>query len=330
MNLFKHFGFTENSNLFNKLGSMIDQGFFIVLAAIGTVFLTIGGAYAGSYEFSVEWEKTTGWWGCFKLIFWNPNASLFFGSASFLFGALGTFKDQSAQNKKMSILQDENVTLVDTRQALNTTQEQLQESKSELAKLHTDLVETWLLGVCKHLGLNSKERITIYYEHDEEFYLLARHSRNPHFSKVHRQKFPLNQGVIGQSWQHDVCIEVECPSSENLDAYKNFMNQKYGYDLSKLESLTMKSCRYVAKAISDAGVHIGVIVFESESDDFVSREDDEKIKEILAYCEEHQSQIAKFVRDGFKYSKEINLKSENQVQSVEDDFLELLNGGSDE
>ncbi|WP_172781266.1 hypothetical protein, partial [Vibrio parahaemolyticus] len=104
---------------------MIDQGFFIVLAAIGTVFLTIGGAYAGSYEFSVEWDKTTGWWDCFKLICWNPNASLFFGSASFLFGALGTFKDQSAQNKKMSALQDENVTLVDTRQALNTTQEQL-------------------------------------------------------------------------------------------------------------------------------------------------------------------------------------------------------------
>lgn len=127
-----------------------------------------------------------------------------------------------------------------------------------------------------------------------------------------------------------MCIEFECPSSDELNAYKSFMNEKYGYELEKLESLTMKSCRYVAKAVSDAGVHIGVIVFESESGDFVKQEDDEKVKSILAYCEEHQSQIAKFVRDGFKYSKEINLRSENQVQSVEDDFLQMLNGGGDE
>lgn len=329
MNLFKHFGFNENSSFFNRLGGGLDQGFFIFLAAIGTVFLTIGGAYAGSFDFGDVWEKTKGVWNCFTLIVWNPNASLLAGSLSFLFGALGTFKDQAAQNKKMDLLQKENETLVDTRIALNTTQELLQESKSELSKLHTDLVETWLLGVCKHLNLNSKERITIYYEHDEEFYLLARHSKNPHFSKVHTQKFPLNQGVIGLAWQHDVCTEFECPSSGDLNAYKKFMNEKYGYDLAKLESLTMKSCRYVAKAVSDAGIHIGVIVFESEDGNFVS-EGDEKTKEILSYCVEHQSQIAKFVRDGFKYSKEMHLKSENQVQSVEDDFLELLNGGGDE
>ncbi|HBN6276818.1 hypothetical protein [Vibrio diabolicus] len=328
--MFKHFGFSKNSQIFNRFGERIDQGFFILLAALGTIFLTVGGAYAGSFNLDQSLSETTGFWHCLTIYIFNPITGLIAGASLFLFGAYGTYKDQSAQNATMESLKSDNSELGDTRKALNTTQEQLQESKSELSKLHTDLVETWLLGVCKHLDLNSKERITIYYEHDEEFYLLARHSRNPHFSKVHRQKFPLNQGVIGQAWQHDVCIEVECPSSENLDAYKTFMNQKYGYDLSKLESLTMKSCRYVAKAVSDAGVHIGVIVFESESDDFVSQEDDEKIKEILAYCEEHQSQIAKFVRDGFKYSKEINLNSENQVQSVEDDFLELLNGGSDE
>lgn len=326
--LFKYFGFNNNSKLFSGLGKRLDQGFFILLAAIGTICLTLGGAYAGGFNLGAELDKTSGVVNCFKLLFFSPVAFLAFGSIIFILGALGTYKDQSAQNKRMQQLQNDNATLGQIKQALNTTQEQLQENRSELTRLHIDLVETWLLGVCKHLSLNSTERITIYYEHEEEFYLLARHSKNPHFSKVHRQKFPLNQGVIGQAWQHDICTETDCPSSINLDAYKEFMHQKYGYEHDKLESLTMQSCRYIAKAVSDAGIHIGVIVFESLNIEFM--DDDKRVDLVLSYCSEHQSQIAKFVRDGFKYSKEMNLKTDHKVKSVEDDFLEMLDGGKHE
>ena len=86
----------------------------------------------------------------------------------------------------------------------------------------------------------------------------------------------------------------------------------------------MKSCRLYAKAIIDAGDNIGVIVFESISDKFLENLD---INNLRMHCEAQQSQLAKFVRDGLRYDKEITLLASARTTSVES---ELLSGESDE
>ncbi|MFP3416232.1 hypothetical protein SB773_32855, partial [Bacillus sp. SIMBA_074] len=86
----------------------------------------------------------------------------------------------------------------------------------------------------------------IYYEHDEEFYLLERYSKNPTYAKVHRQKFPLNQGVISKAWEHESHIESGCPHSNSYEEYVKYLDEHYEYKKEKIDTLTMKSCRYYA------------------------------------------------------------------------------------
>lgn len=319
--MFKKFGFSGESDFFKNLGDGVGKGLFILCAAIGTVLLTIGGAFAGNYVFSTNWQATTGFWQCLWLILVNPNSALISGGGLFLLGATGTYKDQDRQNKNMLELGLENEQLSDTKNALNSAQEELQESKSRIIGLHGELVQTWLKGMSKFLELDSNSRVTIYYEHDEEFYLLERYSKNPTYSKIHRQKFPLNQGVISKSWEHESHIENECPHSSSNEDYINYLVDTYGYKQEKIESLTMKSCRYYAKAIIDADVHTGVIVFEGTEMNFLENDLKQKIDD---YCREHQGQLSKFVRDSLLFDKEVNIKREGKSMSVEVDILQIM------
>ena len=321
--MFNKFGFSGNSDFFKDLGDRIGKGLFILCAAIGTVLLTVGGAYAGSYTFSTNWQSTTGFWSSLWLIVYNPNSALFSGGLLFLFGATGTYKDQDRQNKKMLELNAENEELGNTKSALNSAQEELQESKSKIIGLHGELVQTWLKGMSKFLELDSNSRVTIYYEHDEEFFLLERYSKNPTYAKVHRQKFPLNQGVISKAWEHESHVESQCPHSNSYEEYAKYLVENYEYKREKIDALTMKSCRYYAKAIIDADIHIGVIVFEGTEINFFDNNLENKITD---YCRDHQGQLSKFVRDSLLFDKEVNIKREGKNISVEDDLLQLMEG----
>jgi len=319
--LFKKFGFSGNSDFFKNLGGGIGKGLFILCAAIGTVLLTVGGAFAGNYTFSSNWQSAAGIWQCILLIIFNPNSALISGGFLFLFGATGTYKDQERQNKKMLQLNAENEVLGNTKSALNSAQEELQESKSRIIGLHGELVQTWLKGMSKFLSLDSNSRVTIYYEHDEEFYLLERYSKNPTYAKVHRQKFPLNQGVISKAWEHENHIENDCPHAGSYEKYAAYLTEKYNYKREKIDELTMKSCRYYAKAIVDADIHIGVIVYEGTEIDFFENDLENRI---IDYCRDHQGQLSKFVRDSLLFDKEVSIKREGKNISVEDDFLQMM------
>lgn len=323
--MFKKFGFSGNSDFFKKLGEGIGKGLFILFAAIGTILLSVGSGYAGSFEFSTEWGKATGFGGCLSLFFWNPVSALFGGGLFFLLGAIGTYNDQNRQNLSMTKLEQENDLLERTKSLLNLTQEELQERSSRILDLHSELVKTWLKGASKSFNFDGNARVTIYYEHDEEFYLLARYSINPKYAKVHRQKFPLNQGVISKAWEHGKHKEEQCPHSSDYEEYSGYLEKAYEYTSDKINSLTMKSCRYYAKAISDADTHVGVIVFEGTELNFLSGGLEKSIDE---YCQEHQGQLSKFVRDSLEFDKEINIKREGKKISVEDDLLRLMGGVS--
>lgn len=323
--MIKKFGFTGESDFFKNAGEIISKALYIVSAALGTILLSFGSAYAGAFIFSTEFDKITGFWPSIKLILLNPIATLIYGGILFLFGALGTYVDQDrqqSQNKQLALENNElNKSVTGLREALNSTQEELQEQKSETNKLNKELVTIWLKSALKTLELNSTERATIYYEFDDAFFLLARYSINPEYAKIHRQKFPLTQGVIGKAWQHGVHVENDCPDAENSQEYIAYLIKTYAYEEDKINSLTMKSCRYVALAIVDADVHIGVIVFESTEPEFLNNNRDIKIGD---YCRNAQGQLSKFVREGLKLDREVTVKSDIKNKSVEDDILKTM------
>ncbi|MCX7089696.1 MAG: hypothetical protein NTV00_16795 [Methylococcales bacterium] len=323
--MIKKCGFTGESDLFKNAGEIISKALYIVSATLGAIALSVGSAYAGSFLFFTELENVAGFWPSFKFILLNPIATLIYGGIFLFFGGLGTYFDQNRQqlqNNELALANNElNKSVTGLREALNSTQEELQDQKSETNKLNKELVTIWLKSALKNLKLNSTERATIYYEFDDAFFLLARYSINPKYAKIHRQKFPLTQGVIGKAWQHGLHVEKDCPDSKNGQEYTGYLIKTYAYEEDKINSLTMKSCRYVALAIVDADVHIGVIVFESTEPEFLINNRDSKISE---YCRNAQGQLSKFVRESLKLDREVTVKSDIKNKSVEDDILKTM------
>lgn len=311
--------------MFRRVGAVVDKGFFIICATLGTLLLALGGAFAGSFNLGERWESISGLSAGATLTAFNPYTALAAGAILLTIGALGTYRDQNRQQDELRQLRKDSDRMDTLRVSLNYAQEELQESLSRTHQLHVELVTTWLKGASKTLELTSRDRVTVYYEFDEEFYLLARYSKNPEFGKVHRQKFPLNKGVISMAWQHEFQIERDCPDpNDEYDAYKTYVANKYGYEPEKIDSLTMKSCRYAGYAIVDADEHIGVVVFESENPDFFQNDIEPRIGD---YCKEYQGQLSKFVRDGLSLDKEISIKREGKNKSVEADILGAIPPG---
>jgi len=320
--LFKNFGFSGKSEYFQSKGASLDNGFFIILTSVGTIVFGLSCAFISSYEPIVTWSQFQGISGFIYFFISNPIIGMFVGVPMLIVGAIGTYKDQNKQNKEIDKLKVENSELPKIKSKVNAIQEELEAFKSKVIESHLDLVANWLKGLDKILKLDNNDRVTIYYENKEEFYLLQRHSRNPKYKKVHRQKFPLNQGVISKAFEDGEYLEILCPSiDDSPDLYKQFLQDTYEYESDKIDKLTMNSCRYLSLAIIEADIHVGVIVFESTSKNFF---DTDKAKKIKGYCKDHQGQLSKFVRDMLKLDTEVKVKIAGLDRTVESDIDQML------
>lgn len=331
--MIRMFGFSGKSDFIRRQGDRVSKGLYLGFTSLGSVSVAMGGAYHSSHEYIETFRLADGFIASFRALFFNADALLTLGVVVFPIGMIGAYLDQDRQRKMLdkakaekssllSQLTSEESRLKEAKSALNLTQDELQESNSKVTSLHTELVKTWLKSTIKYLSLDTNSRVTIYYEHDNEFYLLTRHSQNPEYAKIHRQKFPLKEGVISKAFQHGEHIEDECPSAvANHEMYVDFLINRYDYTEIKINSLHMNSCRYFARAIKDADEHIGVIVFESTDTDFFITSPLENARD---YCEREQSPLSKFIRDSIAYDKEINIKKQGRELSVEDDLLEYM------
>jgi len=319
--MFSKFGFSGTSDFFEKAGRTIGRAIYLISASLGTVLLGFGGAFAGKFDFLKEWTSAQTFTEQASAVVFNPISTMVFGALFLFFGAIGAYRDQTAQNNEIDELRKTNSELDTVKDALNAAQEDLQDSRSKLVDLHGELVQNWLKNAVKSLNIDSNSRVTIYIEYDEEFYLLQRYSKNPTYAKVHRQKFPLNQGVISKAWEHQSHIEDMCPNSSEYKAYETYLCEVYGYETSKIQALTMKSSRYFANAVEDADVHTGVIVFESTEQDFF---DKCCIEDLKKFCSDNNSLLAKIIRESVSYNKEINLIQKRTGQSVENEILAMM------
>ena len=95
------------------------------------------------------------------------------------------------------------------------------------------------------------------------------------------------------------------------------MEKNYGYDKVKIDTLQMKSCRFIALSINEADTHIGVIVFESVLSNHFKQQ---KINQINEYCKEYQSYMCDFIRDGIKLDKSAKVAS-SRTLNTDKEFL---------
>ena len=313
------FGFTGKSTKIPSVANSLARWWYILFAIIGTVLLSTSCSFIKDYNLNVSFSNASTFYQYLKFILYNPWFYLISGVGSMLYGSHGTYLDLDNLRDENKALKIENDKINYLKKTINNRSEDCELLREKLSESHSKLVVTWLKSSANQLKLNTHDRVTIYYYIDKHFYLLARHSQNPSFNAVHRQKFPTKYGVISQAWKHKVCIDTQnCPEfALDSSGYIKYMDENYGYTENKIIQLHMKSCSFVAISVNDVDSHVGVIVFESEKKDHFQTQ---KIRDIKKYCLKYQSYMVDFIRDGINLDKSIKT-SEIKVFSTEEDFL---------
>ena len=310
-----------------------------LLTALGTIFFSLGCAFVGSYKTATEWEKVTDVATFIAFLLTWPIAGLIVGALLYVLNEVGRHskvqETEEKNNKLEGDIRDINQKYEDAQQKLslekgkvNNYQENIANLNEQILELQRRLAESWLKQAFKQHGMNSSERVSIYFELNKEFTILARHSANPNYKEVHNQKFALNDGVISQAWSHGECIEENCPIYDqgNPQKYLAYMSSKYGYSEEKIQRFLMKSCWYVAIAINSADDNVGVIVFESVNQNILSSE---QIRELISYCRQYQSHLVKFIEESkaLEVAKQMDFAS--RENTTDRDILNLLQQGDE-
>ncbi|MGA4634547.1 hypothetical protein ACPA5B_11765 [Pseudomonas solani] len=329
----RDFGFTGRAGPMQRAGFVVDKSILIAINLAGATLMAIAGAYLSDYNFSEKWEAAKGI-GIAAALLSCPYLWMAAGFLASATGSVGTYRDQARQQRENSqltidaqnaanLIKRKDEFIDSLKSSLNDSQVEIEAAKAELRVRHEDLVKTALKSACKGLNFSTYERISIYYEFNRDFYLLARHSQNPEFSRTNRQKFPINQGVLYMAWQHRYWKEDECPISTELESYKKYLVDTYGFDERRISEFRMRSCRYLAVAVTDADIPIGVIVFESISPEFFARGEGDMVDQIFKYVVEYEGILSKFLRDGIELNREKHIKEIPDGPSLEKDIIEL-------
>ena len=172
-------------------------------------------------------------------------------------------------------------------------------------------------------GLNSDNRISIYFEFNNNFLLLGRFSENPNFKKTHAIQFSIDKGALSKAWQEGYYEDLKCPVYTKKPSSRKpyYEHNKIVYDFSKakLDKLNMKSCNFIGHAIKDAGNSIGVILFESTKHDLEIKKD--LINEVF---QNYQNVLARLVRLGKDYNHIIYSNTDKNKLSPEKELLNEL------
>ncbi|MFW2011372.1 hypothetical protein [Acinetobacter bereziniae] len=204
----------------------------------------------------------------------------------------------------------------------NGYQEDIQDLNEKINELQNRLAVGWLKHVFSHNRFGTNERVSIYFELNNEFTLLARYSKNPIYNQKHRLKFPVNQGVISKAWAEGHWVEDKCPAHNPVNSlYKQYMAKTYSFNQRDIEKFAMKSCWYVAVAISKAGDNIGVIVFESIVQNKINSTE---VEELISYCQSEQSHLIQFIEESIAIDYAKRMESANIAVNTDKDILSLL------
>lgn len=309
----KLFGFSSNKEL--KV-TFILKYFFQILTILGATLMALAGDFAYKYSEAVLLcDKQD---NCYFPYIFNDWVCLVLGIIIGITGLVGTASDSKELKSNNEILKKENRKLKKVESDLNNAQEDYSKLFDRLHQKHSDVVKTWLKMISTEIKLTTYERLTIYYEHTEEFTLLSRFSQNKQFNKIHSQKFPLNEGVISKSWQHNSYKEEKSPLfHDEEEEYYTYMEKEYGYKRERLSEITMKCDRFFGIAIQEADDSIGVLLYEK-----ISQEGDtdfnDKCDKLIAQSQKYESYLTKYVHDAIDLDRTIHI---NNNESAEDDLL---------
>lgn len=142
---------------------------------------------------------------------------------------------------------------------LRADAERRAEVKSEALERALRIMMTRLGAYC---GLNGhSDRISVYYFHDGEFVMVARHSKNPSYASKGRGSYPADQGAIGAAWasEHGQAL-VSMPAAK--EAWRRAA-RKQGFTDEAIDGLSMRSLGLAGHRLETGEKSVGVLILES-------------------------------------------------------------------
>lgn len=282
------FGWTGYARYFSNFGRKFEKALYTIAEYIGVFLITIG---TTKFRWIIENGKLIE----ITLIDTIPYFLFIVGLCLVSYGRILKSKDF----KNIFIEKERYDEVAKTTRILS---EEIVNAKQNYSDLHSKFLRNWLKASLYALKLDTpSHRVTIYAYTQDKFLYLSRYSKHTEYNKLHSISFPLNEGVISKAWSVGKHIDIDdCPIFHNdSTCYINYIIQKYGYSSEKIQSLTMKSCQYVAFSIIDEEGPIAVIVFENDClthDRFSSQ----KVSQMISYCEDHKPQLISYIREGIK------------------------------
>lgn len=149
------------------------------------------------------------------------------------------------------------------------------EAKSEALERALRIMMVRLGAYC---GLNGhSDRISVYYFHDGEFVMVARHSKNPSYASRGRGVYPAEQGAIGAAWaaEHGQAL-VNMPASK--DAWRRAA-RKQGFTDEAIDGLSMRSLGLAGHRLESGEKSVGVLIVESTNANRVNQSHLDQITE---------------------------------------------------
>ena len=141
---------------------------------------------------------------------------------------------------------------------LKSMKEKMRQNYYELFK-----VQLAILAI-NILHFSSAERISVYKYESNFFIRLGRYSSDPEFIKPGREKYPDNEGCIGEAWRNGNCYINNFPDPENEKSkYLKILKEEWKINKNAACKFRMKSRSYAAFSLERNYEKIAVVVFES-------------------------------------------------------------------
>lgn len=156
----------------------------------------------------------------------------------------------------------------------------LREDAERKAQIKTDALENALRILLVRLAdycdlTGQSDRLSVYYFHDGEFVMVARHAKNPIFAKRGRGRYPVGQGAIGKAWNEDhgqALVKIAgSVGAWNREAKK----QRFSDD--EIAKLTMRSVGLGGYRLEVDNQSVGVLIVESTTPNRIAQEHLDKI-----------------------------------------------------
>lgn len=166
------------------------------------------------------------------------------------------------------------VSIIQSRQVgdIKKTNERLKDEQDKFRAVTEnvkDLFNGYLYQLSSLLEFGNErennERVTLYvHDGDSHFVPFSRYSSNPKFRSVTRDKYPDDEGVISEGWEHDWAFENRIPCRETEKGKWLDFHASKKMSRNTARKLNMASSLYAVKRISDdLGNSVAVLVVES-------------------------------------------------------------------